>query len=140
MQLNAYIHFEGNCEEALKFYEQTLGARIDGLIRYEGSPAAQSAPPGWGDKVLHARLRVGDDILMASDAPPGHYSKPQGFTLSVSLNDADKGEQVFKTMSDGGNVTMPYGPTFWAKGFGMCTDRFGVPWMVNVEQAEHSAA
>jgi len=137
MQLNPYLHFNGNCEEALKFYEQTLGARIDGLQRFAGSPAAEHAPPEWGDKVLHARLRIGNDILMASDAPPEHFAPPKGFSLSISLSDIAKGEQIFNAMAQGGTVQMPFAPTFWAAGFGMCVDRFGIPWMVNCEQAHH---
>lgn len=140
MQLNPYLHFNGNCEEALKFYEQTLGAKIDGLQRFGGSPAAEHAPAEWSDKVLHARLRIGNDILMASDAPPGHYDQPKGFTLSVSLNDVAKGEQIFNALAANGSIQMPFGPTFWAAGFGMCVDHFGVPWMVNCEQGEHAEA
>jgi PhnB protein len=133
MQLNPYIMFNGNCEEALKFYEETLGAKIDSLMKNAGSPAAEHVPADWGDKVLHARFSVDGNVLMASDAPPGHYSQPQGFSISISLNDTTKGEEVFNKLSAGGSVQMPFSPTFWAKGFGMCVDRFGIPWMVNCE-------
>jgi PhnB protein len=133
MQLNPYLMFNGNCEEALKFYEKTLDAKIQALMKNEGSPAAEHVPADWGDKVLHARFTIGDNVVMASDAPPGHYSKPQGFSISVGLNDTTRGEQIFNKLAEGGATQMPFGPTFWAKGFGMCVDRFGIPWMVNCE-------
>jgi PhnB protein len=133
MQLNPYLLFNGNCAEAVKFYEQTLDGKIETLSTFEGSPAAEHAPPEWSDKVLHASLLVGDQRLMASDAPPGHYEQPKGISVSISLNDRDKGEQIFNALAEGGTMTMPFQKTFWASGFGMCTDRFGIPWMVNCE-------
>lgn len=133
MQLNPYLLFNGNCAEAFKFYEQTLGGKIEGLFTYAGSPAAEHAPPEWGDKVLHATLAVGDEKLMGSDAPPGHYEQAKGLSVSLSLDDRDKGERIFNALAEGGTTTMPFSKTFWASGFGMCTDRFGIPWMVNCE-------
>ena len=133
MQVNPYLIFNGNCEEAVKFYEQTLGAKVEGLFKFAGSPAAEHAPPEWGDKVLHGTLKIDGNVVMVSDAPPGHYAKPQGISISISLNNRDKGEQIFNALSQGGTVTMPFEKTFWASGFGMCTDRFGIPWMVNCE-------
>lgn len=133
MQLNPYLLFDGNCAEAFKFYEQTLGGKIENVINFNGTPAAEHAPPEWGDKVLHASMKVGDVTLMASDAPPGQYAKPTGISVSISLKDRDKGEQIFNALAEGGTTTMPFSKTFWASGFGMCTDRFGIPWMVNCE-------
>jgi len=133
MQLNPYLIFNGDCEQALKFYEQTLGAKIEFLTRYTGSPAAEHAPSDWGDKVLHATMKIDGNVVMASDAPPGHYQKPQGVSISISLNDTAKGESIFNALAEGGTTTMPFSKTFWASGFGMCTDRFGIPWMVNCE-------
>jgi len=133
MEVNPYLTFNGTCEEALKFYEQTLGAQIDAIMKVEGSPMAEHMPPGWGDKVMHARFKIGNNVLMASDSPPDHYSPATGLSLSISLNDSAKGEEIFNKLAEGGSVRMPYAATFWAKGFGMCTDRFGIPWMVNCE-------
>jgi len=133
MDLNPYLLFNGNCAEAFKFYEQTLGGKIEALMTFNGSPAAEHAPPEWGDKILHASMTVGDQRLMASDAPPGQYKEPQGLSVSISLNDRDKGERIFNALAEGGTTTMPFAKTFWASGFGMCTDRFGIPWMVNCE-------
>lgn len=133
MQLNPYLLFNGNCAEAFKFYEQTLDAKIENLVNFKGTPAAEQAPPEWGDKVLHATLGIGDEKLMGSDAPPGHYEQPKGFSVSLSLSDRDKGERIFNALAQGGTTTMPFSKTFWASGFGMCTDRFGIPWIVNCE-------
>jgi PhnB protein len=133
MQLNPYLLFSGNCAEALKFYEETLGGKIETLSTFKGSPAAEHAPPEWGDKVLHASLSIGDQSLMASDAPPGHYEQPKGISVSSALKDREKGERIFNALAEGGTLTMPFQKTFWASGFGMCTDRFGIPWMVNCE-------
>jgi PhnB protein len=133
MQLNPYLIFNGDCEEALKFYEQTLGGKIEALMKFAGSPAAEHVPPDWGDKVLHAYMKLDGNVIMASDAPPGQYSKPQGISVSLALDDRDKGERIFNALAEGGTVQMPFEKTFWASGFGMCVDRFGIPWMVNCE-------
>ncbi|HJP94176.1 MAG TPA: VOC family protein [Pyrinomonadaceae bacterium] len=133
MQLNTYLHFNGDCEEALKFYEKTLGAKTDAVMKHGGSPAEGTVPPEWKDKVLHARFSIGETVLMASDAPPGHYERPQGFSVSISLDDKAKGEKIFNALAENGTTKMPFQQTFWAGGFGMCVDRFGIPWMVNCE-------
>jgi PhnB protein len=134
MQLNPYLHFNGDCEAALKFYEKCGFGKIDGMMTHADAPAEMQIPAEWRDKIMHARLVVGDGVLMASDAPPGHYKKPQGFSVSLSLKDPAEGERIFKALSEGGTVQMPFGKTFWAEGFGMCTDQFGIPWMVNCER------
>jgi PhnB protein len=133
MHLNPYLLFNGDCAEAFKFYEETLGGKIEFMMTFNSSPAAEQAPPGWGDKIMHATLVIDDQRLMASDAPPGRYSKPQGISVSIGLNDRDKGERIFNALAEGGTTIMPFAKTFWAAGFGMCTDRFGIPWMVNCE-------
>jgi PhnB protein len=133
MQLNPYLLFNGDCAEAFKFYEQTLGGKIEAIMNFAGSPAAEHAPPEWGDKVLHASMDIGDQRVMGSDAPPGQYQRPQGLSVSISLNDRAKAEQIFNALAENGTTTMPFEKTFWASGFGMCTDRFGIPWMVNCE-------
>jgi PhnB protein len=134
MQVNPYLLFNGDCAEAFVFYEKTLGAKIQGIMKHAGTPAAEHVPAEWHDKVLHATMVVGDSTIMASDAPPGHYDQPKGFSVSLSLNDVAKGEQIYNALAENGTVQMPFGPTFWAAGFGMCVDRFGIPWIVNCEQ------
>jgi PhnB protein len=133
MELSTYLHFNGDCEEAFKFYEQCTGGKIETIFRHEGTPAEAQVPPEWKNKILHARMKIGDQWLMASDAPPGRYSQPQGFSVSLALKDVKKGESIFNALAEGGKIGMPFQKTFWAAGFGMVTDRFGVPWMVNCE-------
>jgi len=140
MEFNTYLYFNGDCEAAFRFYEKTLGGTIEALILHEGTPAAEQVPPEWRKKVLHARMTVGGQALMASDTPPGRYSKPQGFSVSINVQDPAEAERVFKAFAEGGNVTMPLAQTFWAKRFGMVVDRFSIPWMVNCEQAAAEAA
>jgi PhnB protein len=135
MEANAYLLFNGNCAEAFKFYEKVLDGKIEAISTFAGSPAAEHAPPEFGDKILHASMSIGNTKLMASDAPPGQYQKPQGISVALGLKDAAKGEQIFNALADNGQVIMPYQKTFWAAGFGMCVDRFGIPWMVNCEEA-----
>lgn len=135
MQLNPYLFFNGDCEVAFKFYEQCLGGKIEGMLTHAGTPAESHVPPEWRDKILHARLTVGDQVLMASDAPPGHYNQPKGFSVSIQIKDPAEAERIFEALSENGTVQMPMAETFWAARFGMLVDRFGIPWMVNCEQA-----
>jgi PhnB protein len=131
MQLNSYLYFNGQCEEAFKFYAQVLGGKIDALLPHEGTPAEGHVPKEWHKKIMHARMTIGEQVLMASDAPPGHFHEPQGFSVSIQLNDTAQGKRIFDALAEGGKVTMPFSETFWAAGFGMLKDKFGIPWMVN---------
>ena len=133
MQLNPYVFFNGQCEEAFKFYAQVLGGKIEGMLTHAGTPAEQQVPSEWRDKILHARLTVGDHVLMASDAPPDHYDQPKGFSVSIQINDRAEAERIFNALAENGTIQMPFQQTFWAAGFGMCVDRFGIPWMVNCD-------
>jgi PhnB protein len=133
MQLNPYLLFNGQCEAAFKFYAETLGGKIESMLIHAGTPAEEHVPAEWRDKIMHARLTVGDQVLLASDAPPGRYEQPKGFSVSIQLKDKANGERIFKALADGGTIQMPFEKTFWASGFGMCVDRFGIPWMVNCE-------
>ncbi|HXZ32219.1 MAG TPA: VOC family protein [Terriglobales bacterium] len=136
MRLNFHLHFSGECEEAFKFYEKHLGCKIEGLFRYEDAPPeAQNVPADWRKKIMHAYMTIGDQILMGMDAPPGHFEKPQGFHVNIGVKDVDTGKKIFEALSERGNVIMNFGPTFWSSGFAMFVDRFGIPWMVNVELA-----
>lgn len=133
MKINPYLYFSGQCEEAFKFYERCLGGKIEMMMAHRGSPAEQLTPPEWLDKILHARLNVGGEILMASDAPPGHQKKPQGFSVSIQIKELANAERIFKAMSENGSVSMPFQKTFFTQGFGMLNDQFGIPWMINCE-------
>lgn len=134
MEINPYLLFDGQCEEAFKFYERCLGGKIETMMPHEGTPAAEHTPANWLKKILHARLNVKSGILMGSDAPPGHYQKPQGFSVSLTLNDPQEAEGIFRDLSEKATIQMHLAPTFWAERFGMLTDRFGIPWMINCEK------
>jgi PhnB protein len=129
--MNPYLHFNGNCEEALKFYEKALDAKIESMFRHEGTPAAEHVPAEWRSKIMHARLNVRGQRLMASDVPPDSYQKPQGFAVSLGITDVAEAERIFHALEENATVLMPLQKTFWAESFGMLTDQFGIPWMIN---------
>lgn len=130
MKALPYLGFDGQCAEAFRFYQETLGGDLE-IMTHGDSPIADEVPPGSHDRVMHACLTAGELILMGSDAPPDWHSTPQGLSVSLHLSDVDEAERIFTALADGGAVEMPLGKTFWAERFGMATDRFGIPWMVN---------
>ncbi len=136
MKLNSYLFFNGQCEAAFKFYEKCLGGKIDAMLTHAGTPAEAQVPANWRDKIMHARLIVGDEVLMGSDAPPEHFQQPQGFSVALGVDDAAEAERIFNALADKGTVRMPIQQTFWAVRFGMLVDRFGIPWMINCEKSE----
>jgi PhnB protein len=134
MELSPYLNFDGQCAQAFRFYEKVLGGRIEFMQTHGESPMKDQVPADWHDKVMHVRLTVDNFALMGSDAPAQHYARPQGYAVSINLQDVGQAQRIFTQLSEGGRVTMPFDKTFWSPGFGMCTDRFGTPWMVNVNQ------
>jgi PhnB protein len=133
MQVQSYLCFEGRTEEALKFYEKALGAKVDMLMRYKEAPEG-SCTPGTEDKVMHAAFHVGDTQLMASDGrmqPPAKFS---GISLTINAKDEAEAKKLFDALADGGQVQMPLTPTFFSPSFGMVGDRFGVTWMVMADR------
>jgi PhnB protein len=134
MQLNPYLLFNGQCEAAFRFYENALGGKVETMMTYAGSPMADQIPPEWRNKVMHARLKIGDSILMGSDPPPDRYEGAKGFSVTLGIEDPNEAERVFHALSENATVTMPIQKTFWAVRFGMLVDQFGTPWMVNCEQ------
>ena len=133
MDLSPYLNFNGECATAFKFYEQCLGGKIVMMMTHGESPMKDQVPADWRDKVIHARLVVGDQVLMGMDAPPAHYARPQGVHVSIVVSPADA-RRIFNALAENGKITMPFEKTFWSSGFGMLVDRFGIPWMVNSEQ------
>ncbi|HEI8866258.1 VOC family metalloprotein YjdN [Serratia sp. AKBS12] len=139
MQIQPYLFFDGSCEQAIDFYVQQLGAEVEMMMRYKEMPeqAKQEGGPEMDpESIMHACLRIGDSRLMASDGCPQEGDAAvthKGYSLSLNPNDVEQGRELFHKLAQDGNITMPYQPTFWAKGFGMLTDKFGVNWMVNVE-------
>ncbi|HEV8483316.1 MAG TPA: VOC family protein [Blastocatellia bacterium] len=134
MQLNPHLSFNGQCEEAFKFYQQCLGGNIQIMMKHGDSPIGDQVPSEWRDKILHVTLIVGGTALMGADVPPDHYQKPTGFSVTIQLNEPADAERIFRSLSESGTVTMSLQQTFWATRFGMVVDRFGIPWMVNCGQ------
>lgn len=133
MTVQPYLSFEGRCDEALEFYRKALGAEVTFLMRFKEMPGGcppGSITPGTEDKVMHARIRIGDSTLMASDGRCTGKGGFQGIQLAIQTPDVAKVERLFAALSDGGQVQMPLAKTFWSPLFGMVADRFGVSWMV----------
>jgi PhnB protein len=136
MQIESYLTFNGNCEEALAFYARCLDGKVVTLMRFEGSPMDNDQlRPGWKNKIMHATFEAEGGRFMASDGMPG-MPAPQygGFSLSIYVpGDVEKARRMFDALAAGGQVTMPFAPPFWGGHFGMLKDKFGVPWMVSCE-------
>lgn len=134
MQINPYLSFNGQCEAAFTFYAECLRGKIVAKIAFGDTPMAAQMPPAWRGKLAHARLTVGDQVLMGSDAPPDRYQTPQGISITLNLDDPAEAERVFHALAEGGKVQMPIAETFWARRFGTLADKFGTPWMINCEK------
>ncbi|GAB2609747.1 VOC family protein [Novilysobacter erysipheiresistens] len=139
MQLTPYLNFKGDCEAAFKLYERVLGGKILMLTRFGEAPPDAQMPGADRDQVMHVSMSIGEQMLMGSDCPAEYYQKPAGTSVSISVDDRDEGERIFKALAEGGTEQMAYSETFWAEGFGMCIDRFGTPWMVNAGSKDMSA-
>ena len=138
MQIQPYLFFNGRCEEAVEFYRKALGAEVEMMMRFKDSPdplPPGMLAPGFENKVMHASLRIGGAVVMASDGMAAGATEFKGFSLSIDAPDAAGVDRLFSALAEGGTVTMPAGKTFWSPWFGMVTDRFGVGWMVGVNAA-----
>lgn len=133
MSFSPYLFFSGNCAEAFEHYHSVFGGDLN-MMRFadvpseDGDDAMAGMPP---DGVMHASIALGGGFLMGSDDPTGDGGPKAGSAVAFTAADAAEAERVFNALAEGGETTMPFSPTFWSKGFGMCTDRFGVPWMVD---------
>ncbi len=131
MQMNPYLTFDGNCAEAMRFYESTLGGKLD-LMTFGSSPMRDEIPAAHVDKIMHACLTVDGQSLMASDTGPwAPFEGVKGMSVTLNYPKPADAQPVFDALAKSGNVTMPLQKTFWAEAFGMVTDRFGTPWMIN---------
>lgn len=130
-----YLTFDGTTKDALAFYAKVLGGELEFSQTFGESPMKDEIPADYRDRIMHATLRLPDGPLMASDAGPwAPFEGPmRSCGLSLHFKDVDKARKIFAALAEGGNVTMPFEKTFWAAGFGMVTDRFGIAWMVNCE-------
>ncbi|HWG04129.1 MAG TPA: VOC family protein [Beijerinckiaceae bacterium] len=133
MRIEAYLFFDGRSEEAIEFYRRALGAEQTMLVRFKDGPDASMIPPGGENKVMHARLRIGETVILMSDGHCGGTPNFQGFSLSITAKDEAEADRIFAAHAEGGEVGMPLGKTFFSPRFGMLTDRFGVGWMVITE-------
>lgn len=133
-QINAYLTFEGNCREAMTFYHECLGGDLE-IIPFEGSPMAEKMPKEMIQHVMHANIRKGELVLMASDmgGMKGNLLKGNNFALSLNCSSDEEVEEYFSKLSEGGKITMPLAEQFWGAKFGMLTDKFGMDWMLNFE-------
>lgn len=137
MIVQPYLFFGGRCEEAIDFYRAVLGAQVTMMMRFSESPDPPPpgmVPPGSENKVMHAAVQIGETMVMASDGNCGGTTNFQGFSLSISVADEAEANRVFTALSDGGQIHMPLGRTFFSPAFGMLADRFGMSWMVIVPQ------
>jgi PhnB protein len=129
MQLNTYLNYGGNCEEAFTFYEQHLGGKVTMLMRHGEQPNPQT-PSGWSNKVLHARMQLGGTDLMGADIPADRFQPIRSAYLSLTMESDQEADRVFAVLSAGGEVYMPMQETFFASRFAMLRDRFGTSWMI----------
>jgi PhnB protein len=133
--VQAYLFFNGNCEEAVEFYRQALGAEVEMTMRFKDSPDAPPPgmlAPGYENKVMHTSFRIGQTMMMASDGCGTEKTSFQGFSLSLALTNEADADRYFNALAAGGKVNMPLGKTFWSPRFGMLEDKFGIGWMINV--------
>ena len=135
MSVQTYLQFEGRCEEAIQFYTRAVGAEVQMLMRHQESP--EPAPPGMlpadsGNKIMHAAIKIGDSVLLATDGRCSGKATFHGFSLNISAANETEARALVGRLADGGQITMPLTKTFWSPAFGMLVDRFGVSWMVMV--------
>ena len=135
MRLTPNLSFGGKCEAAFKFYERYFGGKIVFMLTYGKSPMAEQVPQRWREKILHATLTVGDNVLMGSDPVPERYERPKGFAVMLGIDDPADAERIFQALAENGTVQMPLQKTFWSVRFGVLVDQFGIPWAINCEQS-----
>jgi PhnB protein len=130
MKLHTYLNYGGNCAEAFRFYEQHLGGKIVMMMTWAEMPEPKNVPPGMEKAILHARLDIGETILMGSDVPPERFQPMRSAYLSLSVDSIAEAERIYALLSDGGEIFMPMAETFFAFRFAMLRDKFGTSWMI----------
>src|SRR5271157_1138645 len=133
MLVQSYLFFDGSCDEAIEFYRRALDAEVTMLLRFRDNPEPEKAggiTPGTEDEVMHAQMRIGDTVILASDGRRTGQPNFQGSALALTVADEAEAERRFAALADGGQVTMPLAKTFFSPRFGMLADRFGVAWMI----------
>jgi len=132
MHVQPYLNFDGRCEDALAFYQKSLDAKVEMVMRWKDSPDQSLRSPGNEDKVMHCQFQIGDTTVMASDGRNSGKPNFQGIMLSISANSEADADRLFAALAEGGQVRMPLGKTFFSPRFGMVADKFGVGWMIVV--------
>lgn len=132
MKMSVHLNFNGNCGEAFSFYQKVFKTPTPFLMTYGQAPAGAPVPADWKDKVMHTSIPLGDGRLMGCDAPPDRSKPAGGFQVCVESTDEAEVRRIYEALRDGGSEQMPIQKTFWSPLFGMCTDRFGVAWMVGI--------
>ena len=130
MQLNTYLNYGGNCEQAFRFYEEHLGGKVTMLMRHGEQPSASNVAPEWKNAVLHARMTLGGTELFGADIPPDRFQPMRSAYLSLSVDSVEEAERVYALLTDGGQIFMQMEETFFASRFAMLRDRFGTSWMI----------
>ncbi|MDH3296305.1 MAG: VOC family protein [Acidimicrobiia bacterium] len=134
MAFHPYLYFAGNCRQAFTRYHEIFGGELTIMDGSDAPPGAVA--PDKTDLVMHASLNNGDELLMASDSYDDNFTPAQGVAVHYSTSDLERARSIFEQLSEGGTVTMPGQEQFWTPFYGMVTDRFGIPWQVNVEASE----
>ena len=141
MQCQPYLMFNGRCEEAIEFYKKAIGAKVEMMMRFKDAPEGQCAP-GTENKIMHSSFQIGDTVVMASDGMCSGEPKAEfkGFSLTLNPKTEAEAERLFGALADGGQVHQPLIKTFFSPKFGVLADKFGVSWMVVVDQEPPKAA
>ena len=136
MQLNTYLHFNDNCREAFEFYRSVFGGEFSTLVTFADGPDDMPVPDAEKARIMHVSLPVGGGVLMGSDTTSAFGPPPNvgnNTSISIDADSRDETDRLFASLSQGGNVAMEPQDTFWGAYFGMCTDRFGINWMLSHE-------
>lgn len=131
MKASINLSFDGDCAEAIRFYERSLPGRIVFELSWGDSPLAEDAPPQWRTKICHSTLWVGDTVLHGVDVLPGTYEPPRGFSIVLGIDDPEEADRLFRVLAERGQVRLPLQSTFWAQRYGVVVDRFGITWEIN---------
>lgn len=135
MKFSTHLTFNGQCRAAFDFYRECFGGEIVTMLTYGDSPMAAQTLPEWREKIIHATLKIGEEVLSGVDLLPKDFEPPKGFFVLIEVADPAEAERIFHKLAVNGNIHMPMQQTFWALRFGVVIDQFGVPWEINCGRA-----
>jgi PhnB protein len=139
VRISPHLCFDGQCRPAFDTYQEILGGSIVTMLAYGDSPMASKVDPKWHALIVHATLDFGGVELTGVDILPPNFQRPRGFFVTVTFDDPDQARRVFTKLADGGGIQLAFQRTFWSPGFGVLTDKFGIPWEINSAQAPRAA-